>query len=152
MKKQVKIKIISRQIHSDGELFEPNDPTSDDENKIVVSNSGTMELDGGKYILKYEETELTGMPNTVTSIQFDDADRAQLIMNRGGQVNTTMYFAEGKRYVTKYDTGIMPLNITLCTSDLKNGISWTGGKAHIEYDIEIHGMCAEHTVLDIEVT
>ncbi len=151
MRKQVKIKITSRQTYTDGEVFEDNCEKTE-QDPIVISNTGLMEYDGGKYVLSYEETELTGMPNTVTCIEFDESKRDCLVMNRHGQINTTMYFALGERYVTPYDTGVIPIQITLSTVALENNIDWTGGKARIEYDIELHGMCAEHTVLDIHVT
>ncbi len=151
MKKQVKIKIVSVQSVSDGEIFENNGQSSK-EDRIEVSNSGIMSYERGKFVLEYEETELTGMPNTVTRLEFDENDRGKLTMNRGGETNGTMFFCPGERYITTYETGIMPLQITMSTSTLKNTIDWFGGKAHIEYDLEIHGMCAEHTVMDIEVS
>ncbi len=152
MKKEVKIKISSVQTVCGGEMFEQTEDCENSDNSIVVSNAGTMEYENGKFLLEYEETELTGMPGTVTRLEFDENDRCHFIMRREGQTCGTMYFSPGERYVTSYDTGIIPIQITLSTASLKNSIDWFGGKAHIEYDLEIHGMCAEHTVLDIEVS
>ncbi len=152
MKKQVKIKIVSAQTMTDGDMFEAEDNSQQNENKIEVSNTGTMSYENGKYVLEYEETELTGMPDTVTRLEFDENERDKFMMNRGGQTTGTMFFCPGERYVTTYEIGTMVLQLGMSTSALKNTVDWFGGRVHIEYDLEMNGMCTEHTVMDIEIS
>ena len=49
-----------------------------------------------------------------------------------------------------YCIGNLPFSFCICTNDVKNDFSLTGGKIVLDYDIEMHGIRTEHNVYTLE--
>lgn len=84
--------------------------------------------------LDYEETEVTGMTGTQTSLTIMP-DR--VIVDRRGSVNSRMEFAEGERNSFLYSTPFGQATMSLNTRSIRRSFNENGGRAEIEYVIDV---------------
>lgn len=165
MEKRVKLKIKSLRYEVDGSLFvklveealnEFEDSGFDDsliedgEEAIELSTEGYMRIENGRVTLGYDETEITGMEGSTTSVFFDENDQGLISMHRDGAVTTALVFERGKRHHCVYNTPIMPFEICVKTIKVENKIL-TEGTLVLDYIIEIRGAKAERTKFEISV-
>lgn len=102
---------------------------------IELTTVGTIEHleDGCK--IAYEESELTGMKGTITSIIVEKTGK--ITLNREGTTNSCLVFEEGQKHVSYYDVGEGAFSISVYTEYLEADINKLGGEIEIEYTLEI---------------
>lgn len=119
--------------------------TSDNNNPDVIElvTEGTLiGHEGGKYTVCYQESELTGLEGTQTTIQVEGNSVSIL---REGQVNSQMVFEEGRRHLTMYNTPYGALTMGVNTRKMKVALDETGGEIEIDYALEIdHAVAGEN--------
>lgn len=99
--------------------------------------------------LDYEETDVTGMSGTQTSLTILP-DR--VIVDRTGSVNSRMEFAEGERNSFLYSTPFGQTTMSLNTRSIRRSFNEDGGRAEIEYVIDVdHAMFTKNRFI-INVT
>lgn len=109
-----------------------------DPDATELMTEGTMTLTEGGMVLRYQETELTGMEGTTTTFEVKGP---QVILTRSGAVNSQMIFEEGRRHTSLYETPYGELTVDIQTSALRHTLSQRGGVLEIRYSIAV-----EHTV------
>ncbi len=109
-----------------------------DKDSIELVTRGSLDRDGGVLTLRYEESELTGLEGTMTTIQVEPE---RVTMLRTGQVNTQMVFQEGRRHLSMYNTPYGAMTVGVNTRHLYAELGEDGGEIEIDYNIEI-----DHTV------
>lgn len=115
------------------QYFDDIDP---DATELVTEGTMTLTADG--MVLRYQETELTGMEGTTTTFEVKGP---QVILTRSGAVNSQMIFEEGRRHTSLYETPYGELTVDIQTSSLRHTLSPRGGVMEIRYSIAV-----EHTV------
>ncbi len=158
--KKVKMKIKSIRYDVEESLFAKilgevdaeynDDESASDEEAIEVATEGVMNIDGKRIELVYEESEITGMQGSKTSVCFDSDNVGFVSMLRSGVVSTSLLFEKGKRHHCVYNTPIMPFEICVRTLKVENEIL-TKGTLKLDYIIEIRGNKAERTKLEMSV-
>lgn len=138
LKKDVIITIVS---HQDFEGCEPD--------QIDLITTGRLYCRNGKYFISYEESELTGMEGTRTTLKLEGR---QVTLTRTGTHPSQMLFAEHKRHVGLYQTEIGALAISTHTSHLVNTIGENGGSLAIDYTVEIDSNLAGTHRFEMAVT
>ena len=138
LKKDVIITIASRQ-NFDG--CEPD--------RIDLITAGRLYRRNGKYFISYEESELTGMEGTRTTLKLEDR---QITMTRTGTHPAQMLFAEHKKHVGLYQTEIGTMTVATHTSHLVNTIGENGGSLAIDYTVEIDSNLAGTHRFEMAVT
>ncbi len=101
--------------------------------------------------LLYEESELTGMEGSVTSIGFDRDQPGLISMIRTGRVETALVFEQGKRHFSVYDTPLSSFQVCVHTLRVENDLL-KSGKLYLDYLVEIHGAQAEHCRMTVTAT
>ncbi|MBQ9773215.1 MAG: DUF1934 domain-containing protein [Clostridia bacterium] len=124
-----------------GEMPEPTEMLM--EGKLVTNRT--------RVELMYEESELTGMEGSVTSIGFDRNNPTLISMMRTGPVRTAMTFEEGKRHYCVYNTPYSDFEVCVRGVCVENELL-TKGLLKLDYLVEIHGAQAEHCRMTITVT
>ena len=109
-----------------------------DPDATELMTEGTMTLTADGMVLRYQETELTGMEGTTTTFEVKGP---QVILTRSGAVNSQMIFEEGRRHTSLYETPYGELTVDIQTSSLRHTLSQRGGVMEIRYSIAV-----EHTV------
>ena len=114
MKKDVWLTIRSRQ------QFE-----GCDEERVNLETAATLYERGGKYYIAYEESELTGLEGTKTTVKLDGKT---VTLIRTGTFPSHMLFSEDERHVGLYQTPIgQDMTIATHTSHVCNTVGENGG-------------------------
>ena len=123
-----------------GEMPEPTEMLMEGR---IVTNRTRVEL-------VYEESELTGMEGSVTSIGFDRNNPTLISMMRTGPVRTALTFEEGKRHYCVYNTPYSDFEVCVRAVHVENDLL-REGRMVLDYVVEIHGAQAEHCKMTITV-
>jgi len=137
MKKNAIISVVSKQ--SDRE---------DDGESIEVVTPGKFYKENNCYYAVYEETEISGMKGTTTTLKIDE-EKFTLI--RTGTTNTEMKFKKYVRDLTLYNTPHGALDLTVDTKELKMDVDNNGGDVFIDYDMIIGNQQILSTTLKINI-
>lgn len=138
MKKDVWLSIRSMQ-HFDG--CEPE--------RIDLATAATLYERGGKYYIIYDESELTGLTGTRTTLKLDGKT---ISLIRTGAYPSHMLFAEAQRHVGIYPTPVGgEVTVATHTSRVRNTVDEAGGELVIDYTVELDGsvMGEHHFALQI---
>lgn len=171
MEKEIKIKIHSKQYELSktlmDKLFDLIDELSEEDDEfdqvyeaseeydaenepLELMTEGYIATKDGRVQIVYNESELTGMEGTCTTLSFEEDCPALITLLRGGSVTTAMVFEEGKTHVCVYETPIMPFELSIRTLKVKNELL-TSGKLYLDYIIEFRGAQAERTKFSLEI-
>ena len=104
---------------------------------------------GECYTLSYQESELTGLEGTLTTIQVDGE---QVTLMRVGEFTSQMVFQEGRRHLSMYNTPYGAMAIGVNTRHLLADLTDQGGDIEIDYAIEVDHALAGRNVFQIKVT
>lgn len=123
MEKKAIISIISNASMEDNEKIE------------VVSPGKYIKLENGFKAI-YEETKISGMEGTTTSLAINDNE---VLLEREGTTTTKMLFNERESSVSLYSTPYGMLEISIYTKKLDVDMDENGGKLRIDYDMCVAG-------------
>ncbi len=126
------------------QIYAENSP---DEMELVTS--GTLKREGrGKYSISYQESELTGLEGTTTSLLIDGG---KVTLLREGSINSQMVFEEGRRHLSMYETPYGALSIGVNTRRMRSTVNDKGGDLEIDYAIEIDNLLAGQNLFRMSV-
>ena len=124
--------------------YEDTDPDT-----IELVTAGRMQRVGKSYTLSYQESELTGLEGTLTTIQVDGE---QVTLMRVGEFTSQMVFQEGRRHLSMYNTPYGAMAIGVNTRHLLADLNDQGGEIEIDYAIEVDHAIAGRSIFQIKVT
>ena len=124
--------------------YEDTDP-----DVIELVTEGRLTRVGESYTLSYQESELTGLEGTLTTIQVDGE---QVTLMRVGEFTSQMVFQEGRRHLSMYNTPYGAMAIGVNTRHLLADLTDQGGDIEIDYAIEIDHALAGRNVFQIKVS
>ena len=120
-----------------------------DDETIELVTEGRLEADGNDgYTLSYQESELTGLEGTLTTIQ---VEKGRVTLMRVGEVNSQMVFEEGRRHLSMYNTPYGALSVGISTRRMRSDLRPDGGAIEIDYAIEIDHAVAGSNFFQINV-
>lgn len=108
----------------------------------VTPDAGFAESPSYTVSVSYDETELTGMAGSRSTVTYRTADRGLVTMLRTGLISTAMTFKAHHRAICTYDTPYMPFSIGIHALTVDNRLD-TEGELKLDYIIEIRGARAE---------
>ena len=118
--------------------YEGNDPDT-----VELVTAGRLMKDKAGYTLSYQESEISGLEGTLTTIQVEGE---QVTLMRMGEFNSQMVFQEGRRHLSMYNTPYGAMSVGVNTRHLLADLSDKGGDIEIDYAIEIdHAVAGENT-------
>ncbi|MBD7915171.1 DUF1934 domain-containing protein [Clostridium sp. Sa3CUN1] len=123
-----------------------NDLDKDDVIEVVTPGEFLVTDNGFKAI--YEETELSGMSGTTTTLTMLDD---KLVLEREGNISAKMDFKKGETSVSLYNTPYGVLDLQIHTEDLNVNINENGGDITAEYSMELAGQPPITTKLAVKV-
>ena len=138
IKKDVVITIVSRQ------NFEGCEP-----DQIDLITTGRLYGRNGKFYISYEESELTGMDGTRTTIEFTPRSA---MLTREGTVNSRMYFVRGQKNTFLYETPYGTATVGLETQRYRSTLSEHGGELEIGYVVDFDHAFVGRNQLKINIT
>ncbi|MEG2016851.1 MAG: DUF1934 domain-containing protein [Clostridium sp.] len=105
---------------------------NDEQERIEIVSPGTFVKENDEFVATYNETELSGLGDTVTTFRIGEN---YFNMIRTGDINTTMEFKDGKRAAILYNTPHGGLSIRIKTNKVKIDVNEAGGKINVDYDV-----------------
>ena len=115
---------------------------------IELVTRGVMLRDGVVCTLSYQESKLTGMEGTLTTIQVEGE---QVSMLRVGEYNTQMVFQTGRRHLSVYNTPYGAMEVGVNTRHLLAELKEDSGIIEVDYDIEVDHALAGRNAVQIEI-
>ena len=115
---------------------------------IELVTEGRLARDGESYTLSYQESELTGLEGTLTTIQVEGE---QVTLLRVGEFNSQMVFQEGRRHLSMYNTPYGAMAIGVHTRRLLAELTDQGGDIEVDYAIEVDHALAGRNIFRINV-
>ncbi len=120
---------------------------AEDSDIELVSECDFYKADG-VWFCDYEESEITGLGGTKTSIEIGE-DYVSLL--RRGTVNSQMLFMEGKKTTSLYSMPFGELTIDIHTKSLSSSIDENGGSLKVDYIIDINNASSGRNTFDINI-
>ena len=115
---------------------------------IELVTEGRLARDGESYTLSYQESELTGLEGTLTTIQVDGE---QVTLMRVGEFNSQLVFQEGRRHLSMYNTPYGAMTIGVNTRHLLARLTDQGGDIEVDYSVEVDHALAGRNIFRINV-
>lgn len=115
-----------------------------EQDKIELTTTGTLERRGDGWQLCYKETEATGMPGTVTTL---DIEPGKLNLMRSGTHPSMLVLEKYRRHHCNYRTPYGNIDLGTYTSELDCQLSETGGTLSFSYTLGFNGgINSAHTI------
>ncbi|WP_251316163.1 DUF1934 domain-containing protein [Flintibacter muris] len=115
---------------------------------IELVTEGRLVRDGSSYTLSYQESELTGLEGTLTTIQVDGE---QVTLMRVGEFNSQLVFQEGRRHLSMYNTPYGAMTIGVNTRHLLAELNDQGGDIEVDYSVEVDHALTGRNIFRINV-
>jgi uncharacterized beta-barrel protein YwiB (DUF1934 family) len=120
----------------------------DKEDVIEVVTPGDFYKKENFYYAVYEETEISGMNGTMTTLKISK-DKFSLI--RMGSTSAKMDFDKKTKSVSMYNTPYGTLELKIETKDLEIDIDDNGGSVLVNYNMSLSGQTPYNTILKINI-
>lgn len=136
--KRVTLKIKGTQIDVNGE-----------KNEIELITEGKFYIKNGSYYLVYNETELSGMEGSTTTLKIENE---KVSMKRFGSNSSALIFEEGIKHKSLYQTFYGDMSMEVVTKKIDVNISEMGkGKVDLFYRLNMSNMIESQNRLSIEI-
>ncbi|AIS53407.1 hypothetical protein TKV_c22790 [Thermoanaerobacter kivui] len=122
--------------------------TQNESDTIELVTEGNFYIKGNAFYVVYEETELSGMNGTTTTLKITD-DKVTLI--RFGTNKSKMVFEKNKRYESDYYTPYGRIFLGILPTDLKVDMSEVGGEVTIKYALDFNNKTVSNNELYLKV-
>ncbi|MBQ4145552.1 MAG: DUF1934 domain-containing protein [Clostridia bacterium] len=108
---------------SDGERLDP----------IELETPGKFGVINGKYYIKYEESEMTGFPDTTTTLKIW---KDNVVVSRKGKFNMKIHYESGEKNLCLYPTPYGEIGAVISTSKVKYNFKEDGGNLRVDYVLD----------------
>jgi uncharacterized beta-barrel protein YwiB (DUF1934 family) len=121
---------------------------------VELTTTGLLSRTENGYCITYQESALTGMEGTSTSLQISPR---RVVITRTGQLNSQIVFEKDVRHLSLYSTPMGQLEVGVATRRLYSTINDQGGELEVDYAIDIdHQLTGKNyfslTVREAEIT
>lgn len=103
-------------------------------NRLDLITEGRYYKMDGAYYITYNESEVTGMEGTTTTLKVSDG---VVTLIRFGAVNSQFIFEQGQKHVSHYDTSYGAFTIGVFANEVNVNVDDSGGEIWVDYEIEI---------------
>lgn len=116
--------------------------------KIEVVTVGEFSINGDEFIATYDETEISGMEGTKTTLKIKGD---KVVLHREGTTSTKMEFQKNNTQVALYNTPYGMLELKTSTKELDLDVDEKGGNISIKYHLIAGGQEPIKTNLDMKI-
>lgn len=115
---------------------------------IEVVTPGKFHLGESEFKAVYEESEISGMDGTTTTLVIKDE---ALILEREGSTTTRMELKKGEEVVSLYNTPYGMMNINIYTKELDIDMDDDGGVVYTKYILGLEGQSGITIELKVKI-
>ncbi|MDZ5004159.1 DUF1934 family protein [Clostridium perfringens] len=116
--------------------------------KIEVVTVGEFSINGDEFIATYDETEISGMEGTKTTLKIKGD---KVVLHREGTTSTKIEFQKDNTQVALYNTPYGMLELKTSTKELDLDVNEKGGNISIKYHLIAGGQEPIKTNLDMKI-
>ena len=116
--------------------------------KMEVVTVGEFSINGDEFIATYDETEISGMEGTKTTLKIKGN---KVVLHREGTTSTKMEFQKNNTQVALYNTPYGMLELKTSTKELDLDVDEKGGNISIKYHLIAGGQEPIKTNLDMKI-
>lgn len=120
----------------------------DKDEVIEVVTPGKFHLGESEFKAVYEESEISGMDGTTTTLVIKDD---VLVLEREGSTSTRMEFNKGEDVISLYNTPYGMMNINISTKELDIDMDEDGGVIYTKYVLGLEGQPGITTELKVKI-
>ena len=120
----------------------------DKDEVIEVVTPGKFHLGESEFKAVYEESEISGMDGTTTTLVIKDE---VLVLEREGSTSTRMEFKKGEDVISLYNTPYGMMNINISTKELDIDMDEDGGVIYTKYVLGLEGQPGITTELKVKI-
>ena len=102
---------------------------------MQLITAGQYGVDADEIKLTWEESELTGLEGTRTSITIQPRS---VVVRREGELNSTLEFEEGRKSYFLYETPFGSATMGVDTQRIRSCLDFHGGEMEIEYTLDVN--------------
>ncbi len=103
-------------------------------NEMELVTEGKYYKQDDAYYVTYNESEVTGMDGTTTTLKVADGI---VTLMRSGSVNSHFVFQRGHRHLSHYDTEYGAFTISVYADEVDVSMNDSGGEIRVGYQMEI---------------
>ena len=115
---------------------------------LELVTEGTLESTERGWIIRYEESDLTGLSGVTTEFSVEPE---QVELKRTRKLNSHMVFREGVHHDSLYQLEFVALRITVCANKIRSDLTENGGTVDLVYGIEIEQTAAGQVDYHLDV-
>lgn len=108
----------------------------DEKSEIDFLTQGMLETVKDGFLIKYDETEMTGYENSSTELKCLGDNYISMI--RSGSVNSHLIIEKNKKHYCHYGTPHGDFTIGIQTHSIVNKLTETGGRISFKYTIDVN--------------
>ena len=120
----------------------------DKDEVIEVVTPGKFHLGESEFKAVYEESEISGMDGTTTTLVIKDD---VLVLEREGSTSTRMEFKKGEDVISLYNTPYGMMSINISTKELDIDMDEDGGVIYTKYVLGLEGQPGITTELKVKI-
>ena len=120
----------------------------DKDEVIEVVTPGKFHLGESEFKAVYEESEISGMDGTTTTLVIKDD---VLVLERVRSTSTRMEFKKGEDVISLYNTPYGMMNINISTKELDIDMDEDGGVIYTKYVLGLEGQPGITTELKVKI-
>ena len=121
---------------------------TDNADTMDFTTDGFYTLDNGVGCLTYEESEVTGLKGTTTSV-FITPD--EIVVDRDGSITSRMVFREGEKSSFLYATPFGNATMGIHTKKITRSLDEKTARVEIDYVVDMNHTVASKNRFSIEV-
>ncbi len=106
----------------------------EEENTLELYTEGMLTHDDDRYIIEYDESEISGVENTKTRLTVD-GDSVWLA--RSGPMETEFLFSKRQMYEAAYETPFGVMQMSVLPTQILSDVSTEKGDIDLEYVVKV---------------
>ncbi len=128
-----------------------SDVPDGEKNEYSLVSEGLLEERDGRIILSYEENAIEGVTGCTTVISFA-ADMPECVtVERRGPLASVFVISKGERLFSVYQTPYGALDMCIYAKKVENTITAEGGTLNLDYAVELKGLTAQRTRMEVKI-
>lgn len=127
--------------------FQTYDDDTDDSD-ITLTTEANFKKQDGVYFINYEESEITGLDGTKTSIEVGDN---YVSLSRSGAICSQMLFMKDRKTSSYYNTPYGNMMIDIFTNNLDIDVTNDGGEIKVGYLLDINSSQSSKNNFEIQI-
>ena len=103
-----------------------------------LTTAGKYTMQGGKYYVSYEGSEITGYDQSTTTLKIKDDLVSMIRFDNHGGGASQMVFERNKQYTGIYKTPHGNLSVDVYTNEMRVDVDDDGGEVELDYYIQLN--------------